>query len=475
MMNKWTRRGLLPFDIILSALLFSSSTTAESYPMAVSPVIEDGLVNRAPTTCPVAQDGYTYNTFPWTHEPVCVDAVISSSEGPSLKQTFCAYTNVNYNNGRGVSFVVTPETAASITFDTYGMAIGGLEGQIGEEMGMWEVNETKNMGKGLFAKKDIGAIFAGESIIVKTPVLFVARQLLETDFSEQSEIVWSGAMVQLPGPTKQMIQNLAKSWGGPEAFDITKTNAIEVKWPWVNDMPVLLSLTPEIARINHACRPNAAWRFNDYTLAFDLFALKEIKPGEEITISYGYEMRAHRRRMKSLEANHNFQCVCSLCTASEAEIEASNDRLSEIKALKSVLPSDTADSPQLLGLLHNLIKLYDDEDLHTETPMYEEILALTFSSFGIAHRAKYWAGRAKKHWAVLLGQESWEAKRCGDLEDDVRMHATWKSWKGEPYDGYENGHDYDHAGGEGEQADEDGEDLSDYDQRPERDQFRGHI
>jgi hypothetical protein len=249
MVNPWTRRGLLPVDIILSALLFSSTATAESFPTAVSPVIQDGLVNKAPTTCPVAQDGYTYNTFPWTHDPVCVDTVIPAGEGnaQNLNQTFCAYTNVNYNNGRGVSFVVTPETAASVTFETFGMAVGGLEGQIGEEMGMWEVNDTKDRGKGLFAKKDIGAIFPGESVIVKTPVLFVARQLLETEFSERSELVWSGAMVQLPGPTKTMIQNLAKSWGGAEAFDITKTNSVEVKWPWVDDMPVLLALTPEVA------------------------------------------------------------------------------------------------------------------------------------------------------------------------------------------------------------------------------------
>jgi hypothetical protein len=195
----------------------------------------------------------------------------------------------------------------------------------------------------------------------------------------------------------------------------------------------------------------------------------------------GYERRSYGRRTRSLQANHNFSCLCSLCTASEAEIDASNDRLSEIKALKSVLPTDPADSPQLLGLLPNLIKLYEEEDLHTEKPMYEEILAYTWSSFGLADRAKYWAGRARQHWAVLAGKESWEAKRCGDLEKDVQAHATWKTWKGEPWDsadGHDHDHDHDHASdGQGGQVhvDDDGEDLSDFDQRPSRDQFRGHT
>lgn len=169
---------------------------------------------------------------------------------------------------------------------------------------------------------------------------------------------------------------------------------------------------------------------------------------------------------------------------------ASNDRLSEIKALKSVLPTDPADSPQLLGLLPNLIKAYDEEDLHTETPKYEEILAYTWSSFGIETRAKYWAGRARQHWGVLAGAESWESKRCGDLENDVRSHATWMTWEGDPWkdvgDGHpwdeqpdeKHDHGHDHANGHHEghaQHEEDEEDLSGYDQRPAKDQFRGHT
>jgi hypothetical protein len=124
--------------------------------------------------------------------------------------------------------------------------------------------------------------------------------------------------------------------------------------------------------------------------------------------------------------------------------------------------------------------------------MYEEILALTWSSFGIKHRAQYWAGRARTHWAVLAGRESWEAKRCGDLEDDVEAHATWMAWKDDPWegvgeghpwdekDGHDHDHDHDHdhgSGGEGAHVhvEEDGEDLTGFDQRPARDQFRGHM
>jgi hypothetical protein len=242
MLQTW--RGLLPLDLVLSALLFLSTTSAELFQSAISPVVQDGLIHRTPSTCPVAQDGYTYNTFPWTHNPECAELLLPSEDGVSgVRQSFCVYTNVNYNNGRGISFVVSPEVAASVTFETFGMAVGGLEGQIGEEMGMWEIKETEDRGKGLFARKDIGAIFAGESLIIQTPVLFVEKQSLEM----QRELVLHLAVDQLPEKTRELVNGLAKSWGFPGPRDIIKTNGIEVQWPWVDENPTLLAVTPEIA------------------------------------------------------------------------------------------------------------------------------------------------------------------------------------------------------------------------------------
>jgi hypothetical protein len=235
-------------DVALSVVFLSSTSTAELFPTAISPAVQDGLINKSPSTCPVAQDGYTYNTFPWTHNPTCANVVLpAEGEGMGVHQTFCAYTNVNYNNGRGISFVVSPEVAASVTFETFGMAVGGLEDQIGEEMGMWEVKDTKDRGKGLFAKKDVAAIFAGESLIIKSPVLFISKQLLETPSTTRRELVLSRAVTQLPTKTKEMVESLAKSWGGSAAFDIVKTNGVEVQWPWVDEVPQLLAITPEVS------------------------------------------------------------------------------------------------------------------------------------------------------------------------------------------------------------------------------------
>lgn len=241
----WRR---LPVNLILPALLCSCFVSAELFYTASSPNIQDGFINKAPTTCPVAQDGYTSNTFPWTHTPTCVNVVFPSADDSRLgiHQTFCVYTNSNYNNGRGIGLVVSPEVAASVTSETFGISVGGLEGQVGEEMGIWEVKDTEEKGKGLFTKKDIAAIFAGESIIVQTPVLLISKHLLETPSTSRKQLVLDKAVNQLPELTRKSVTDLDASHGNA-VQDLAVTNGITVKWPWADEVPELLAITPEVA------------------------------------------------------------------------------------------------------------------------------------------------------------------------------------------------------------------------------------
>jgi hypothetical protein len=108
---------------------------------------------------------------------------------------------------------------------------------------------------------------------------------------------------------------------------------------------------------------------------------------------------------------------------------ASNDRLSEIKAIKSMLPSDPTDADKALELLPSLVEQLEKEGLIADLPRYEETLAYTWSMFGVEDKAKYWAGKAREHWAIVAGKESWEQRRCGDMEQDVKSHKTWRTWK----------------------------------------------
>ncbi|KAF2646373.1 SET domain-containing protein [Massarina eburnea CBS 473.64] len=421
----------------LAPFLLIAHTTA-LFQTGTSPAIQDSLTNPPSTICPVAQDGTTSDTFPWSINPTCVHAILPSDEESltgqhlGVRRHFCVYTNTYFNSGRGISLITTPETAAELTrevFQDYETSLSGTT--------TWVQREVEGKGKGLFANRRIEA---GETLIMKSPVLFVSKEALSTPSRYRRHLLLETAVKQLPERTREMVMRLSRRGGEDEIEDVLNVNAVRVKvWEGSSHLVVV----PEAARINHACRPNAYYRFDDYTLNFDVFALKDLKPGEELTFSYGFPQLPRDERVKALESTWGFTCTCPLCTANTTTIKTSNERLEKIKDLKTVLPTDPNDIPQLLGLLPNLITLLEEEGLTTDLAMYEEILAYTWSSFGIEDRAKYWAGRARRHWGIVAGESSWEAKRTGELEDDVKNHFTWMSWEGDPWEGVGEGHPWD--------------------------------
>lgn len=247
--HKQQRKPRVP--LFLSALLVTAaatpSTAADALPR--SAVIQDGLTHKPASTCPASQENQPWYTFPWTHTPTCVDVVFADdpedgSAGLETAQTLCAYSNARYNNGRGVSFVATPDVAASVTMEAFGMAIGGLDGTVGREMGMWEVRDAGEKGKGMFVKGDIGLVFAGESVVLHTPVLLVSRALLDAKRTLATSRVLRSAVEQLPAATRDAVLELS---GGPELEQLVATNAVAVKWPWVDEVPELFSVVPEVA------------------------------------------------------------------------------------------------------------------------------------------------------------------------------------------------------------------------------------
>lgn len=41
-----------------------------------------------------------------------------------------------------------------------------------------------------------------------------------------------------------------------------------------------------VSRLNHACRPNSDYFFDDATLSHNVFAARRVSPGEELTVTY---------------------------------------------------------------------------------------------------------------------------------------------------------------------------------------------
>jgi hypothetical protein len=204
--------AILPFRLqycLLPTLLLATGATA-LFQTGFSPAIQDAFINPPPTTCPVIQDGATSNTFPWTHNPTCINAVLPSPEGDGhlgIHRDFCVYTNAAFNSGRGISLVTTPETAAELTaevFSPYFDDAANLNPP-------WEMKEAKGKGQGLFATRKIAA---GDTIILKAPVMFVSKEVIMTPSRARKNLLFRTAVEQLPEKSRGLVMGLSTGGRG---------------------------------------------------------------------------------------------------------------------------------------------------------------------------------------------------------------------------------------------------------------------
>jgi len=66
---------------------------------------------------------------------------------------------------------------------------------------------------------------------------------------------------------------------------------------------------PIIAKINHSCKPNVKFRFNRNTGSMHLYAIRDIKKGEEILNSY-LENKKINIHKEYLQEHYGFICNC---------------------------------------------------------------------------------------------------------------------------------------------------------------------
>ncbi|EIM92660.1 SET domain-containing protein [Stereum hirsutum FP-91666 SS1] len=67
-----------------------------------------------------------------------------------------------------------------------------------------------------------------------------------------------------------------------------------------------------ISRLNHSCRQNTTWGFDMASFSYNLRAVREIKEGEELFISYTDDGTTAERQEQL--APYGFQCTCDSCT-----------------------------------------------------------------------------------------------------------------------------------------------------------------
>lgn len=363
-----------------------------------APVCQNGSYKGGPTI------HQPYNHPIWSHKPLCV-----SRKG----QKYCTHTSGNFRSSHGVSLIST--STASIAISA-AFPFTSAVGPVSDEP--FEVQAILGKGFGLVATQ---AIPKASTILLDSPRIVASAQFPSFLSQAQGTSLLDHALKQLPDADRDLVLSLDKSLGGTDIEDIMKTNAFSCQLHDGGQDDSYMCLFPSVARINHACRPNAHARFVPKTLLMEIKALKDIQVGEEIGISYGRVDLKHAERQKLYKEGWNFGCTCDMCTFSKYDIAGSDQRRARFaqvrKKLENLTPA-TYDAQQIVSWEQEVMELSSKEGLDVLLAADYERLAYVYAGHAMVNEARMWAGKAKDsllEWTIVDGGPRNEVRRIEEL------------------------------------------------------------
>ncbi|KAF5364847.1 hypothetical protein D9757_011274 [Collybiopsis confluens] len=176
-------------------------------------------------------------------------------------------------------------------------------------------------GVGVFAR---GHIPQGKVILVEPPVVILPAGIkldstvADFDGAELQADVYQTVFGQINHQMRKDILTLKDCWATSPTFrtleGVFRTNSLEIELASQSaGARKHRALFPKTSRCNHSCGPNAIWSFDQLNFTLTLSAVREILPGQEITISYINPFLPRHFRRAHLESKWNFICHCVHC------------------------------------------------------------------------------------------------------------------------------------------------------------------
>lgn len=348
--------------------------------------------------------------FPWTFWPECF-----SNE--KTEEPYCVFSDQSFASGRGIS-ILTTQTFAYAMREKPAFTNPNVLTDVNKfDNPPFVQHEFPGKGRGLVANK---TLHRGEKIFSSTPILITDSDAFQLDESERLALLYRGVDT-LPLATQALFWALMGHFDIDPVDDRIGTNNFDS----VIDGIAQQVLFPEIAMMNHDCRPNAAYFWDEELLTHYVHAIRDIYPGEEITITYIDNEKDRETRMRRLEKNWGFKCSCAACTAHAHLAAESDNRLYQITGVAKTLDDWTSTSPATPEVAELLISLYQQERLDASLATAYKYAAETYSSFG-----KKWEAVKYARLSVEMGMLD-KGFRHGDVTEMRKMseepEMTW-SW-----------------------------------------------
>ena len=164
--------------------------------------------------------------------------------------------------------------------------------------------------------------------------------------------------------------------------------------------------------------------YTDGTLRHTTHAVRDIHPGEELTISYVDSFRVHQVRRDRTLRSWGFSCSCPHCSMSAALTNASDNRLWRIYEIEQVLARPTAAVEE--DTIELLLSMYAQERLLGSHGAYVySLVALYYSSVRREALATKFALLALEQGLLEEGPGWSDVRAMVELLEDPRRHVSW--------------------------------------------------
>jgi len=339
----------------------------------------------------------------------------SKWEGPGkCAGKFCIYANRGFADGRGIVAITTSNN------------LNGLKKVESSFMSLshgpapYYIAQVPGKGLGVIANR---TLHRGDTVMIQPPAVLIHRGLLETIPPAEQYPLLDAAISQLPPARREAFLSQMGHFGGHRIADILATNSFQMDLG--GPAGHHYGNFPEVSRFNHDCRPNVAFRV-DKTLTHTTTIVRDVAPGEELSITYLDSTEPREKRMHRARQAWGFTCGCSQCQLPAKAAAQSDRRLQEMKEIEARL-ADVNDREITTGLLRKLVKLYKDERMEVEMGGAYTLIALNYNMLGDAKMAAKYAELAREAVIIEGGSEAGDAEAMRVLAEAPKKHFTWRA------------------------------------------------
>lgn len=223
--------------------------------------------------------------------------------------------------------------------------------------GLYDIKKIAGKGKGLVATARIAK---GTRILSEVPIFRVPR---DNPDIEALERIVANEVNRLDNDQQRTFFDLTNIYGNThsQSLGIVRTNVLPL-----GSSASSGGLFLEASRINHSCRHNAQNTWNENIGRLTIHALRDIEPGNEITISYLASTSEYAERQRFLKEKFKFECKCELCSLPRGQRKHSDSRLKNIQAIDKSIGAffwGDLESEMALHLLYTMFSLFDKEGI----------------------------------------------------------------------------------------------------------------